>query len=228
MSMLPVPFIDTSVFNNSLPMCILLTTQERCLANMIRFTSPDFPIVFNFDSEKMTNHCRHQSVPQIMCANQFACPQKVQCNLKYNGYTDYRKWSWDCNSPHGNIYYESCNGNSDTGCINVDSFHFRHDGVAPPNKLSDFTKNKRTHIEDSRTFLDKVVDVASCLGACFIMLLGITALAIAIVGFISFMGEAGIGLLIGGIIGSLIFGGESSYNNTSEGSWFDTFANCDD
>jgi len=60
------------------------------------------------------------------------------------------------------------------------------------------------------------------------MLLGITALAIAIVGFISFMGEAGIGLLIGGIIGSLIFGGESSYNNTSEGSWFDTFANCDD
>ena len=128
----------------------------------------------------------------------------------------------------GNIYYESCNGNSDTGCVNVDSFHFRHDGVAPPNKLSDFTKNKRTHIEDSRTFLDKVVDVASCLGACFIMMLGITAIAISIVGFISFMGEAGIGLLIGGIIGSLIFGCESSYNNTSEGSWFDTFANCDD
>ena len=141
MSMLSAPFVDTSVFNSSLPMCILPSVHGSCSANMMSFTSPDFPIVFHFDSDKMTSHCRHQSVPQIMCANQFACPQKVQCNLKYNGHTDYRKWSWDCNSPHGNIYYESCNGNRDTRCVNVDSFHFRHDGVAPPKKLSDFTKN---------------------------------------------------------------------------------------
>ena len=226
MSMLSDPFIDTSVFNSSLPMCMLISIHGSCSANMMGFTSPDFPIVFHFDSDKTTNHCHHQSVPQIMCANQFVCPQKVQCNLKYNGYTDYRKWSWDCNSPHGSIYYESCNGNRDTSCVNIDSFHFRHDGVAPPEKLAD-VNNKRNHIEDSRTYFDKVSDAVTCFGAFLIMLLGTTALIIAIVGFVSLLGDAGLGILIGGIIGALIFGGESS-TDTSDGSWHDTLATCDD
>lgn len=109
--------------------------------NMILTNSSNFPIKIQLLSDKMTNHIRSESVPQIRCPSRWllTCPKRLDCNLKMNGSRDPINWSWECKSPGqkktplwGRIYFESCYGNKDMSCINVESYHFRPIGSLPP------------------------------------------------------------------------------------------------
>jgi len=111
-------------------------------------TPNNVPEVLRLSKKKHTSHCRHSPVLQIVC-NSGHCPVEIDCILKK---TIAGKSTWKCYETiigknkdlvGGSIYFESCHGNKDLGCINKGSYHFRQHGTKEPYKLGRYEWNNK-------------------------------------------------------------------------------------
>ncbi len=213
-------YFDTALVNSSNPMCMLVAVSALCDTSMFMSPySPNFPIQFIFERNIATQHCRHYNMNQITCGYGRYCPDKIVCNLKMNGSRKFKDWSWDCNSPHGKVYYETCYGNKDTTCINVGSFHFRHNNAFKPIKIN----TKMIVYPPTKTSFIDIIKNSIIMGVQFmIILLCGCATAYIFSGLIEAFIEC-FPIFITGLLFFSIFG-----SSDDDSGWYETAGECDD
>ena len=122
-------------------------------------------------------------------------------------------------SPHGKVYYETCYGNKDTTCINVGSFHFRHNNAFKPIKIN----TKMIVYPPTKTSFIDIIKNSIIMGVQFmIILLCGCATAYIFSGLIEAFIEC-FPIFITGLLFFSIFG-----SSDDDSGWYETAGECDD